>query len=112
MVRAGRMEAHDFEALLQQVAEEVREPRKKNLFENEEPNLFGTHEIGRWYLKETETDVVDTAESAKEDEAAEVISRFMRQHLKKNRLRTACTTAICSSTTCMQSRWPTSLDGT
>jgi len=71
MVRAGRMEAHNFDELLRQVADEVREPVKKNLFEYEDPNLFGTHEISRWYLKETEFDTIDTAESAKEDAAAE-----------------------------------------
>ena len=37
------MEAHDFDALLRSVAEEVREPIKKNLFDNEEPDLFGSH---------------------------------------------------------------------
>ena len=30
------------EALLTQVAEEVRKPVRKNLFESEDPNLFGT----------------------------------------------------------------------
>jgi hypothetical protein len=48
------MEAHDFESLLRQVAEEVKEPVKKTLYENENPNIFGTHEISRWYLKEAE----------------------------------------------------------
>jgi hypothetical protein len=71
MVRSGQMEAHDFDTLLAQVAEEVREPVRRNLFENEPPNLFGTHEVSRWYLKETdETATMDASESAKEDAAA------------------------------------------
>ena len=40
MVRSGQMHAHDFNELLSQVAEEVRQPVKKDLFENEPPNLF------------------------------------------------------------------------
>lgn len=83
MVRTGQMEAHNFEELLRQVADEIKEPVKKNLFEHEEPNLFGTHEIGRWYLKETET-VVDKAETAKEDAAAQHIGRFIRDWLEKH----------------------------
>lgn len=84
MVRAGQMEAHNFEELLRQVAGEVREPLKKNLFEDEVPNLFGTHEISRWYLKETELAVVDTAESAKEDAAADKIRSFIAGRLKED----------------------------
>jgi 16S rRNA G966 N2-methylase RsmD len=84
MVRAGRMEAHNFDELLSQVAEEVREPVKKNLFENESPNLFGTHEMGRWYLKETGASVLDAAESAKEDAAADKLKAFIPAYLKKH----------------------------
>lgn len=84
MVRAGRMEAHNFDELLSQVAEEVREPVKKNLFENESPNLFGTHEMGRWYLKETGAGVLDAAESAKEDAAADKLKAFIPAYLKKH----------------------------
>lgn len=83
MVRTGQMEAHNFEDLLRQVADEIKEPVRKNLFEHEEPNLFGTHEIGRWYLKETET-VVDKAETAKEDAAAQHVGRFIRDWLEKH----------------------------
>jgi len=82
MVRAGRMEAHDFEGLLRQVADEVKEPVKKTLYENEDPNIFGTHEISRWYLKETEFTETDAAESAKEDSAAEKIETFIAKKLK------------------------------
>lgn len=84
MVRRGLMEAHNFDDLLKQVAEEVKSPQKKDLFENEPPNLWGTHEISRWYLKETELAVSDAAETRKEDEAAEKIGSFIREHLRKN----------------------------
>lgn len=84
MVRTGRMEAHDFEGLLRQVADEVREPVKKTLFANEDPNLFGTHEISRWYLKETEFTETDAAESAKEDGAAERIAAFIAKKLQEH----------------------------
>ena len=85
MVRAGQMQAHNFDELLQQVAEEVREPVPKNLFEKQEPDLFGTHEIGRWYLKEKELDVYDEAETTREDSAAGKLEAFMEDWLKKNR---------------------------
>jgi DNA modification methylase len=42
MVQAGKMESHDFNALLRGVAEEVQEPVKENLFDNKEPDLNGT----------------------------------------------------------------------
>ncbi len=84
MVRAGEMEAHNFDELLRQVAEEVKEPIKKTFFENEDPNIFGTHEISRWYLKETEVDKVDEAETEKEDSAAEIIASFITKTLKKH----------------------------
>lgn len=77
MVRAGQMEAHNFDEILKMVAEDVREPLKKNLFENEAPNLFGTHEISRWYLKETEFTATDAAETAREDYAATKVSDFI-----------------------------------
>jgi len=84
MVRAGQMEAHNFDELLRQVAEEVREPVRKNLWEDETPNLFGTHEIGRWYLKETETVVLDTAEAEKEEAAAQRATIFIKEWIKKH----------------------------
>jgi len=84
MVRSGHMEAHDFDELLGQVAEEVKTPVRKDLFQNEEANLFGTHEVGRWYLKETELAVSDEAETAKEDTAAEKIAVFMKDYLEKH----------------------------
>lgn len=83
MVRAGSMEAHDFEGLLRQVADEVKEPVKKTLYENEDPNIFGTHEISRWYLKETEFAETDAAESAKEDDAAQKVEKFIEKKFKE-----------------------------
>ncbi len=83
MVRRGAMEPHDFEALLSDVAEEVREPRKKSLFEDEEPDLFGASTVSRWYLKETALALVDAAETAKEDAAAESLAGFIRSQLRK-----------------------------
>lgn len=82
MVRAGEMEPHNFEELLGQVAEEVKEPVRKNLFENQPPNLFGTHEIGRWYLKEHEAVRADEAEAAKEDGAALSVRTFVKKGLE------------------------------
>ncbi len=84
MVRAGRMEAHDFEGLLRQVADEVKEPVKRTLFANEDPNIFGTHEISRWYLKDTEFTETDAAESAKEDSAAEKVEAFIAKKIKEH----------------------------
>jgi DNA modification methylase len=84
MVRSGQMEAHDFDELLRQVAEEVKTPVMKNLFEQKEPDLFGAHEISRWYLKETELVIADAAENAREDGAAEKICVFIKGFLKKN----------------------------
>lgn len=84
MVRAGQMEAHNFDEILRSVAEEVKTPVKKDLFRNEDPNLFGMHEVSRWYLKESELDVGDGAESAKEDTAADKLETFMKAHLKKH----------------------------
>jgi len=84
MVRAGQMEAHNFDELLNQVAEEVREPVRENLLENKRPDLFGSHEMSRWYLKESEITAVDSAESAKEDASARNIRAFMSECLGEN----------------------------
>jgi hypothetical protein len=78
------MEAHNFEELLSQVAEEVRQPVPDNLFENKRPELFGSHEMSRWYLKESEITAVDSAESAKEDAAARNVRDFILAYLAKN----------------------------
>jgi len=83
MVRRGQMESHDFENLLKQIAEEVKTPVMKNLFEQKDADLFGTHEVGRWFLKETEIAEADAAETVREDTAAEKISAFINECLKK-----------------------------
>jgi DNA modification methylase len=84
MVRKGQMEAHDFDALLRSVAEEVKQPVKKDLFDNRDPDLFGSHVTSRWYLKAT-ADQIDHAEQEKEDAAAERLEKFMDGYLKKHR---------------------------
>lgn len=84
MVRNGQMEAHDFDEILRTVADEVKTPVMKNFFEEKDPDLFGTHEISRWYLKETELVIADAAENAREDAAAEKIGAFIGGFLKKN----------------------------
>jgi DNA modification methylase len=85
MVRAGRMEAHDFDELLAQVAEEVREPLSSRTFAGSGQSASAAREASRWYLKETEMTVVDSAESAKEDSAAASIKSFITQNLAKHR---------------------------
>jgi 16S rRNA G966 N2-methylase RsmD len=84
MVRRGQMEAHSFEALLRSVAEEANVSIKKNLFENRDPDLFGSHVESRWYLKET-ADQVDKAEQAKEDAAATRLKKFITRYLGEHR---------------------------
>jgi len=83
LVRKGQFERHDFDEVLRSVAEPVREARMHNLFEKEQPNLFGTHEVVRWYLKAT-VDIVDEAESAKETSAARRLEIFMARYLSEN----------------------------
>jgi hypothetical protein len=83
MVRKGQMEAHDFDALLRSVADEVQQPVKKDLFQNAAPDLFGSHVQSRWYLKET-ADQVDRAEQTKEDAAAARLEKFVRERLRQH----------------------------
>ncbi|OLD57308.1 MAG: hypothetical protein AUI54_03260 [Acidobacteria bacterium 13_1_40CM_2_56_5] len=75
LVQKGQMEAHDFDALLRSVAEEVQQPVKKNPFEN-------SHVQSRWYLKES-ADQLERAEQAKEDAGAARLANFIREYLKK-----------------------------
>jgi len=82
MVREGQMQPHDFEALLRDVANEVAEPIKKDLFTNESPDIFGTHVMGRWYLKSTAYAVEDEAERSKEDVAGAVMASFIERFLQ------------------------------
>jgi DNA modification methylase len=76
LVRKGQMEAHNFEELLRQVADEVKQPVKRTLFENEEPDLLGSHEISRWHLKESEVGG-EEAEQATGAAAAAKIHEFL-----------------------------------
>ncbi|MFH1740630.1 MAG: hypothetical protein ABIH23_16600, partial [bacterium] len=87
MVRSGHMEAHDFDDLLRQVADEVKKPRMKTLFTQEDPNLFGAHEISIWYLKETEAGAEEAEKAVAEDAAAKVegfMARFAEEQLHKS----------------------------
>ncbi|NLE89794.1 MAG: hypothetical protein GX602_02475, partial [Dehalococcoidales bacterium] len=71
MVSIGQMEAHDFNELLLQVAEEAKIESGKN-------------DGSRWYLKDTELVIADAAETAREDVAAEKLGAFIKGFLKKN----------------------------
>jgi hypothetical protein len=82
LVASRSMEAHDFEALLRSVAEEVQQPVKEDLFRNKEADLFRTHLQGRWYLKDT-ADQLDQAEQAKESTAADHLASFIADCLSK-----------------------------
>ena len=78
MVRAGQMEAHNFDELLAQVAEPMQEPVKQDLFTDKPADLFGYNTVTRWYLKETETGA-DESQQKVEQAAAEKIEQFLRQ---------------------------------
>lgn len=68
MIRRGQMQAHNFEEILGEVAEEVRD----------------TSGDGRWYLASAEEGELDAAESAKEDTAAGALSKFISHRVKKS----------------------------
>lgn len=76
MVRVGRMEPHNFDELLAQIADGVSEPARKNLFEVADPDLFGTHQVTRWYLKEQGGTAV-ISERRTEEAAAARIEQFL-----------------------------------
>jgi len=78
LVRKGQMEAHDFEALLGQVADSVVEPRMKDLFTPMQPDLFGENEIKRWYLKDSE-EGADESDQVVADATAKKIENFMEK---------------------------------
>lgn len=67
LVRAGRMQAHDFESLLRQVADPIALDAAP----------------ARWYLKDAAL-VEDRAETQREDAAAASLSRLMRQWLTRH----------------------------
>jgi hypothetical protein len=83
LVASRSMEAHDFDALLRSVAEEVQQPVKEDLFRNKEADLWGSHVQSRWYLKES-ADKLDHAEQSKEEDAAKLLKNFINEYLKKN----------------------------
>ena len=72
MVRRGEFERHNFEALLNGVAEPV----------GRDGNTTAKETV-RWYLRAT-ADQIDEAESAKEAAAAERMERYMGKHLTEN----------------------------
>ncbi len=73
MVRSGRMEAHDFDALLAEIADPAASD-----------SIEGNGMAQRWYLKEAELEVVDLAESAKEDAASESVNSFISAYLSNH----------------------------
>ncbi len=66
MVRLGQMEAHNFDALLRQVAEPAGDDQT------------------RWFLQHGDETKIDAAESAKEEKAAQIISNYIAQWLRKH----------------------------
>jgi DNA modification methylase len=68
MVRAGQMQAHNFEELLREVADETKDAGGAS----------------RWYLKESEEGQIDAAEAAKEDSASKAMEKFITKTLEKN----------------------------
>jgi hypothetical protein len=68
MVARGELEQHNFDELLNSIAEESVESKGP----------------ARWYLKDKELESTDTAESAKEEVAAQTISGFIETTLTEN----------------------------
>jgi len=66
MVKSGRMQPHDFDLLLAEVADHAVDVRGKG-------------EGERWYLKEAQLALVDAAESAHEDAAADQLGQAMHR---------------------------------
>ena len=66
MVRSGQMEAHNFDALLRQVAEPASDDQTL------------------WFLQHGDETKIDAAESAKEEKAAQIISNYIAQWLHKH----------------------------
>lgn len=83
MVRRGEFQRHNFDELLRSVAEPVTEPVMKNLFEQKEADLFGSHEAVRWYLLDT-AGLVDEAEGKKENAASQRLEAFMQRWLREH----------------------------
>jgi DNA modification methylase len=70
MVKRNLLQDHNFEDVLRLVAE----PNK---------SLNGLSSLERWYLKGSELDIIDTAETEKEEKASEKIKIFIENKLKK-----------------------------
>jgi DNA modification methylase len=70
MVSRSQMQAHDFGELLRLVAESA--------------SAGGSGVAERWYLKDSELDFADVAETAKEDAAAQNVKVFIEKYLKGN----------------------------
>jgi hypothetical protein len=70
MVRMGQMEEHDFETFLTCIAETTNE--------------IGDQSSKHWYLKETQLEIIDKAESEKEEDAAKKIGNFIANQLRNN----------------------------
>lgn len=83
LVRRGRMEAFQFDRVLEELAEPVEGRVMENLFEAKRPDLLRTHVVNKWYLKDA-VDQVDEAESRREDAAADRLEGFMREYLRTN----------------------------
>jgi len=63
LVRSRKMEPHDFDEILSQVAEKPQDSGKL------------------WFLKESEETIIDKAESQKEDKSAEKVASFIKKKL-------------------------------
>ena len=83
LVRRGRMEAFQFDRVLEELADPVESRVMENLFEVKRPDLLRTHVINKWYLKDA-ADRVDEAEGHREDAAADRLEGFMREFLRAN----------------------------
>jgi DNA modification methylase len=68
MVQRGQLQSHIFNDIIRQVAEPTKTQN-------------GAGFIERWYLKGTELEVVDIAESEKEEQAADLIRKFIEDYL-------------------------------
>jgi DNA modification methylase len=71
MVRRGQMQAHNFEDVLAQIAEPIKTQN-------------GSGSIERWFLKGTELEIVDVAESEKEETAGKNLRKFIENYLNKH----------------------------
>ena len=68
MVSRSQMQAHDFNGLLRLVAQST--------------NSSGSGFAERWYLRDSELDVADVAETANEDAAAQSVGKFIEKYRK------------------------------